>query len=174
MSNVYMGQITLMAITYAPRGWHVCDGSLLSISQYSALFALLGTTYGGNGTTNFALPDLRGRVPLCAGSGPGLAPYVLGQNAGTETMTLNAQNVAPHTHPATLQVSAITRSDVPPVAGNYLATNDSVAASPTPTLVGLAGTTVQPNSGGTPFSILQPYLALNFFIALQGLYPARN
>ena len=165
-----------MAITYAPRGWHACDGSLLSISSNSALFALLGTTYGGNGQTNFALPDLRGRVPVCAGNGPGLSSYQLGQNGGSETITLTSQNVAPHTHTGTLQVSTTTRVAAL-TANNYTnvpAATGTVAATPTPTLTALAGVTVAPNSGGTPFSILQPYLALNYYIALQGIFPSRN
>ena len=163
-----------MAITYAPRGWHACDGSLLSIPQNSALFSLLGTTYGGNGTQTFALPDLRGRVPVCAGSGPGLSTYVLGQAAGQESTTMTAQNLAPHTHSATLQVTTTGRgvTTVPPATGNFLYT--TTTAVPTPPLTALAGVPVGTTGGGVPMPNIQPYLALNYYIALQGLFPSRN
>ncbi len=177
MSQVYISQVLLMANTFTPRGWHACDGSLIAISQNQALFALIGTTYGGDGISNFALPDLRSRVPVGTGQGPGLSNYVLGQKGGSEQVTLQASNVAPHTHAGTFQVTDNQgRTPLPvvlPANGNYLVTTTTVAPS-SPPLAALAGVSVQPNSGGTPFSVLQPYLALNYCIALQGLFPSRS
>ena len=177
MADVYLGQITLMANTFAPRGWHVCDGSLIGIPQNTALFALIGTNFGGDGVNTFGIPDLRSRVPVGVGAGPGLSTYTLGQKGGTETMTLTAQNVAPHTHTGGLQATGAAPrggSEGPPATGNFLLTVTTVGASPSPTLATLGGVTVNPNSGGTPFSVLQPFQAVNFFIALQGIFPSRN
>ena len=177
MSQPFLGQIGLFAFNFAPSGWHMCDGSLMAISQNQALFALIGTCYGGNGTTTFALPDLRSRSPVCQGSGPGLPTYTIGQNGGTTTMSLTAANLPAHTHPATLQVATAGRGVAPvvPAAGNYLETTTTVVPSPVPTLFALTGVAVGVNSGSSaPFSLVEPYLALNYCIALRGLFPARN
>ena len=108
MASPFIGQITLFAGNFAPRGWAFCNGQLLSIAQNTALFSILGTTYGGNGQTTFALPDLRGRVPVHAGQGPGLSNYDLGQQGGAESVTLTTAQMPAHTHPANANASRIT------------------------------------------------------------------
>lgn len=171
MANPYVGEIRMFGCNFAPQGWAFCDGRLLPITQNTALFSLLGTTYGGNGTSNFALPDLRGRVPVNWGQGPGLSDYVLGQAAGSETVTLTSGEMPQHSH----QVAAnngsgtVTRpaGAVPARTGtsNYAAAPDGTAMNAG--MLSSAG-------GSLPHANLQPYLALNFCIALQGIYPSRN
>jgi microcystin-dependent protein len=185
----FLGEIMLFAGTFAPRGYALCNGQLLSITQNTALFSLLGTTYGGDGRTTFALPDLRGRFPLGAGQGPGnLSPYNLGQPGGSETITLSTAQLPAHTHsvggiPAT---TAAATSSSP--AGNVLAVangrtttseenltlNTYAPAGTSPaTTLGSGGTTGS-TGNGQPISNLSPYLALNFCIAVQGIYPSRD
>lgn len=199
MSNVYIGQIIQGGWNFAPRGFHFCDGSLLGIPQYSALFSLLGVNFGGNGTQTFGLPDLRGRTMVGTGQGPGLSPYTLGEKAGSETTTLTSANVPAHTHPATFaSTSSLSVAQTPSTHQQAQGDNVSmlgrsidgsganaipriyVAAGSTPAvqLAGLnvAGTvTVGPNAGGsTPFSTLSPYQAVTVVIALEGIFPSRN
>jgi microcystin-dependent protein len=171
MSEPFLGEIRMFGFNFAPSGWAMCNGQLLSIAQNAALFALLGTTYGGNGTTTFQLPNLQSRVAIHMGQGNGLSPYVEGQVGGTENVTLTNNQMPQHNHP-------VTASD-----GNASATRPGGAvlgrvqtaiygASPDGTVMnaGMIG-----NSGGSqPFSILQPYLVVNFCIALQGIFPSRN
>lgn len=175
MSTPFVGQISLFGFPFAPSGWAQCNGQLMAISQNQALFALIGTTYGGNGVQTFGLPDLRGRVPLHYGNGPGLSPYVIGQVAGVEQVALTQANLPAHSHSAALNVAAGTRGAVP-AASNYLETNTTVPPSPAPTLVPLnpAGITVGLTGSNQSFPILQPYLAVNYCIALQGIFPSRN
>jgi microcystin-dependent protein len=162
--------IILFGGNFAPRGWAFCDGQLLSIAQYTALFSILGTTFGGNGQTTFGLPDLRGRVPMHPGNGPGLTPRTLGEQLGTETVTLLAGNVPSHTH-AFLAASAPSDDDVP--AGLALAGGEFYSST-APT-VPLNSATIAPNSGGSsPVQIMQPALAINYIIALEGIFPSRN
>ena len=168
MSDPFIGQIALFPYNFAPRGWAFCNGQLLSIAQNTALFSLLGTTFGGNGQTTFALPDLRGRAAMSSGQAPGLAPYVLGEQGGTETVTLSTAQVPAHTH--TVMASQ----------------NDATASSPTNTVPaggGAYGTAlntsmnpnmVQPVGGSQPHENRPPYLVLNYCIALEGIYPSRN
>lgn len=199
--DTYMGTIVAWAPTYAPSQWLFCQGQTLSISQNTALFALLGTTYGGNGQTTFQLPNLAGRVPIGAGSGLGLSPYSLGQVGGTEKVTLSINQLPSHTHVATvssLAVNSITIkassqdatdhapsatassiaapiyiNDGSQVAGFNNSAPDtalSVAASAT-----ISGTVTNALTGGNlPVPILQPYLALNYIICVQGVFPPRN
>lgn len=188
----FLAMIMLWPCNFAPRGWAFCAGQLLSISQNSALFALLGTTYGGNGVTTFALPDLQGRVPIGAGNGPGLSPYVLGQEAGSESVTLLTTQMPAHTHAISitlnLQVNNTNGSQSVPtstynvLAAPYDASNDNPIqgynnATPNTTLnVGAtpATGTISPVGGSQPFSIIQPYLAIYYCIALEGIFPSRN
>ena len=167
MSEPFIGSVILFAGNFAPRGWAFCNGQILSIAQNTALFSLLGTTYGGNGQTTFALPDLRGRVPLHFGQGPGLSSYALGQSAGTESVTLNLNQMPAHTHsqPATNAGQNTNRPNaaVPARGGVYAASTDGSALDPTTS----AG-------GSQPHTNIQPYLALNYIIALEGIYPSRN
>ena len=176
MATPFIGQISMFGGNFAPRNWAFCSGQIMSIAQNTALFSILGTTYGGNGQTTFALPNLQGRVPIHPGQGPGLSNYQLGQQAGTENTTLLVNNLPPHTHPATVTSNASTgsASDTLPT-GNYLAAdnqykntaNTTLNANAVAVTVGIAG-------NGIPFNNIQPYLALNFLIALQGIFPSRN
>lgn len=173
MSSPFLGMIALFPYNFALRGWAFCDGTILSIAQNMALFSLIGTTFGGNGTTTFALPDLRGRVPNSSGQGPGLSNYDLGQVGGTESTTLTVNEMPMHNH----QVNATDASaDLGVPGGNILAgaprgTNIYTAAAPDQ----LMSPTVITNTGGNlPVGILQPYLTLNYCIALEGIFPSRN
>ncbi len=168
----FLGEIRMFGGNFAPVGWALCEGQLLSISQNAALFSILGTTFGGNGTTNFALPDLRGRVPIDQGAGPGLAPYTLGQSGGTETVTLLVNQMPAHSHALNAYNGA---GDKSTVAGNLPAngakpdyySDQAATTTMNPGTIGSAG-------GGAPVSVLQPYLTLNFIIALQGIFPSRS
>ena len=166
MASPYLAQISIFAGNFAPRGWAFCNGQILSIAQNSALFSLLGTTYGGNGQTTFALPDLRGRVPIHAGQGPGLSPYNLGQVSGAETTTLLATNLPAHNHGISASSGAQTTNR--PNNG-YLAAGNRYATSPNATMAPTATT-----GAGQPFNNVQPYLTLNFIIAIEGIFPSRN
>jgi len=191
MSTPFLGMIIQVGFNFAPQGWNQCDGSTLSISQNTALFSLLGTNYGGNGTTNFQLPDLRGRVSVGVGQGPGTSVYNQGQKAGTETTTLLITNLPQHNHTATsagMNVATVKGSSNLPAAGSVLARSDDGATPPvaipqiyapagtaTPVALGGVGAiTVGMTGGSQPFSILQPYLANLNAIALQGIFPSRN
>lgn len=197
MSNVFLGQIIQGGWNFAPRGFATCSGQLIPISTNTALFSLLGTTYGGNGQTTFALPDLRGRGMIGPGQGPGLSNYSLGQSGGTESVTLTSAQLPAHTHTATFNGSSSTFSGAgvdatlkAPTAGVVLARSLDVAV-PTnlPKIYAPAGTattaafgglnvagTVTVNSAGsnTPVPTLSPYLAVTIVIALQGIYPSRS
>ncbi|WP_395023829.1 phage tail protein [Comamonas odontotermitis] len=171
MSEFFMGQVVMTGLNFAPRGFAQCNGQILPIAQNQALFSLLGTTYGGNGTTNFALPDLRGRTPVHFGNSMGDS-VVLGQQGGLENVTLLSSNLPAHTH--TLQATTATGTTRIP-KGNALANSASTAlyatASPN---VALAPQSISQAGSTLPHSNLQPYTTLNFCIALQGVYPSRN
>ena len=173
MDQPFLAAIFLFAATFAPRGYAFCDGQLLSIAQNTALFSLLGTTYGGNGTTTFALPDFRGRVPIHAGQGPGLSSYIQGQMSGTENTSLLVSNLPQHNHPFIATSEAGSTSDP---TGAYLGNTGALDREYNTT-----GTHVNMNPGvvgitgqSLPFNNLQPYLVVNFIIALQGIFPSRN
>jgi microcystin-dependent protein len=167
VTSPFLGEIRLFGFNFAPRGWAFCQGQIMSIAQNSALFALLGTTYGGNGQQTFALPDLRSRVAIGQGQGPGLSNYVLGEETGTETVTLLSTQMPAHTHlqPVTNAASSSSRpgGNVPSSGGSYASTSDGGAFA----AVSAAG-------GNQPFSVLQPVLVLNYCIALEGIFPSRN
>ena len=190
-SDPFIGEIMIVPYNFAPRGWAFCNGQILSISQNTALFSLLGTTYGGNGQTTFALPDLRGRVAISSGQGPGLSNYSLGQMSGTENTTLLAAQMPAHTHVmslGTLAAAARVRNaggnsaspvgNVPAAeAAGVTATYSNLApdASMASGAVALSGVPTAAATGGSqPFSLIQPYLTLNFCIALVGIFPSRN
>lgn len=169
----YVGEIRIFAGSFAPRGWALCQGQLLAISDFDALFSLLGTIYGGDGATTFALPDLRGRIGVGSGTGPGLANIRLGERAGAETNMLNTSQIG-HAH--NLQGSA-------EAAGDSLPTDNLPAAGTGLNLYTSSGTAVAmdskmvQNDGASPptgFNNVKPYLTLNFIIALQGVYPPRS
>lgn len=174
MADPFIGEIRLFGFNFPPRGWATCDGQLLPIAQNTALFSLLGTQFGGNGTNNFALPDLRGRVPLHMGQGPGLSPYTIGQVAGEEKHQLLTTELPAHNH-ALLASSGVGTVSAP--SGAVLAagaptdlpryTADSIDVTLSANSVGLAGS-------GAAHNNLQPYLTINFCIALVGIFPSRN
>lgn len=189
----FISTILIWPPNFAPNGWALCAGQMLSISQNTALFSLLGTMYGGNGTTTFALPDLRSRVPLGAGQGPGLSNYDVGQSGGTENVTLTIQTLAAHTHTATpaglsATVPAVTTTGTTnqPAPSVALAAPTDAARNPlniysnaTPNQNLAPGTvtgsiSVGPTGGGQPHTNIQPYLAVNYIIALQGIFPSRS
>jgi len=170
MSEPFLGMIAIYGFNFAPRGWAMCNGQILPIAQNTALFSLLGTTYGGNGQTTFALPNLQSRVPIHFGQGPGLSSYDLGQAAGTETVTLTVNEIPLHQHP-------IMASDGPVASGrpegNVLCEGGSYNSGPAN--VNMLATMIPPSGGGSqPHPNIQPYLALNFCIALEGIFPSRN
>ncbi|MDA8454764.1 tail fiber protein [Acidovorax sp. GBBC 3334] len=174
-ADPFIGEISIFAGNYAPRGWAFCWGQILSISSNAALFSLLGTTYGGNGQSTFALPDLRGRVPLGTGQLPGGNFYTQGQVGGQESVALNITNMPMHNHNTTVSVSSGTGNSGAP-NGRYLAASDRrdnqyTSQSPDGTLAGVM-TGIAGNS--MPHENMQPYLSLNFIIALVGTFPSRN
>ncbi len=171
MSESYIGEIMLVGFTYAPRNWAFCDGQLLSISSNTALFSLLGTIYGGDGRTTFALPDLRGRQPVHKGQGPGLADYREGQRSGSETVTLTAQQMPSHTHLPRASGQAGTTSS--PAGAYWAAGSGSVRPYHATPAVPL-GSAVQSTGGSQSHENMAPYLTLSFIICLQGIYPSRN
>ena len=167
----FIGQIQIFGFNYAPRGWAQCNGQLISIAQNTALFSLLGTMYGGNGQTTFALPDLRGRFPLHVGQGPGLPNYTQGEVSGIDTVTLLTQNLPAHTHPFQLSAAEEGTSETP--QGNYIAgsgTNGFAASSN----VAMAANNTGITGSNIPISVKNPYLCINFCIAMEGIFPSRN
>jgi microcystin-dependent protein len=197
----FIGQIICVGFNYAPEGWAQCNGQLLSIAQYTALFALLGTTYGGDGRTTFGLPDLRGRAPIGVGQGSGLPAVVQGQMAGSPTVTLSTAQMPEHTHPSTPITATVTNAGSVAVPVN---TEESVGKVSGPTGVlsadapsgtytsatadgiysgnrlPVSGTQVQVSGGqvgaagsNQAVSIMQPYLGMNYIIATQGIFPSR-
>lgn len=178
MSDTFIGEIRMFGFNFAPRGWVFCQGQLLSIAQNTALFSLLGTNYGGDGQTTFGLPDLRGRVPLHFGQGPGQPDYVLGQKAGEESVTLLTSEMPQHTH----QAVALSASD----AGDP--STDAVWATPPEAMYGglppvntngAIGGAMSPLAlefigGSQPHNNMPPFVVVNYSIALEGIFPARN
>jgi len=167
MTEPFLGEIKFFGFDFAPRGWAMCNGQLLPISQNQALFSILGTTYGGDGRTSFALPDLRGRTPVHKGAG-----LVLGERSGQEQHTLISSELPVHTHVA---LASSDPGSTPIPTGNVLAgsaPNELYHAATNP--VGLRSETIGPTGGGQPHSNMQPYAVLNFCIALQGIFPSRS
>jgi microcystin-dependent protein len=179
MSEPFLGQIQIFGFNFAPRGWAFCNGQILPIAQNTALFSLLGTTYGGNGQTTFALPDLRSRVPIQFGQGPGLSSYDLGQASGTESVTLTTNQMPAHQHTyVPRQASSGNPADAASPEGAFPAKTDINMYTGTTDGSFMGSPTAQQNTsivgGSQPTPILQPYLALNFCIALEGIFPSRN
>jgi microcystin-dependent protein len=185
MAQPYLGQIEAFAFNFAPRGWAICAGQLLPIQQNQALFAVVGTTYGGNGTSTFALPDLRSRLAMGQGSGAALTQRVIGETFGEENHTLLVTETPLHSHPlnTTANAAPASNTDVPTSATLLAQTTGTdtkggalpvslYVADPAPNQV-LAGTAIG-LTGGQPHANLMPYNTLNFCIALNGIFPSRN
>jgi len=189
MSQAFLGQIMLFGFNFAPRGYAQCNGQLMAISQNAALFSLLGTTYGGNGTTTFGLPDLRGRVPSNQGQGPGLTNRVIGEVSGSETITLLASQMPTHAHGL---ANVTGKSNVRSGAGNQRGPAGHVLAAEAAGVTAMysdlapdatlatgsvtldTGTTTAVAGSGLPVAILPPYLVMNYCIAVEGIFPSRN
>jgi len=187
VAQPYLGQIIMFAGNFAPNGWALCNGQLLSIAQNSALFAILGTTYGGDGITTFALPNLQGRVPEHWGTGPGLPTVTIGESAGSNDVSILTANLPQHAHSIATPcsdaagtantpvnnypaVDAVTATFTPPSTHGTITVNSFAPASNqtmAPYISGMAGS-------GIPISVQQPYLAVTFIIALQGIFPSRG
>jgi microcystin-dependent protein len=179
MADPYLGEIRMFCGNYAPNGWAFCNGQLLIITQNQALFSILGTTFGGDGHTTFALPNLQGRVPMHWGQGAGLSPYSLGQSGGSENVTLQAPQMPAHTHVATTTISANAQgtSDSPSGAvpgGGSGSHVFAASADATKMNAAMASTHVQPAGSSHAHPNIQPFLCVSFIIALQGIYPSPN
>ncbi|WP_159798872.1 phage tail protein [Flavobacterium sp. MK4S-17] len=175
-----IGEIRLFAASFAPKSWWYCDGSIIAIRSNTALYSILGTTYGGDGVQTFALPDLRGRTAIGAGQGPGLSYYSLGESIGVNTVTLTSVNLPPHTHAASVNVTIPTYSDEGTTGsptGNVLAskpqmytteeTDTHLKPIPYNASIGIAGSSM-------PFNIMQPVIGMNYIICMYGVFPARQ
>jgi microcystin-dependent protein len=167
MADPFLSEIRIVSFNFAPQGWALCNGQLLPINQNQPLFALLGTTFGGNGQTNFALPDLRARIPLHVGSG-----HTLGERGGEQAHTVSVAELPTHTH--TAQASSAV-GDAPTPTGFLLAKTSGVDVfAPATNLVAMSAQSIANTGGSQAHQNMQPFLALNFCIALQGLFPSPN
>jgi microcystin-dependent protein len=172
MADPFVAEIRIFPFNFAPKGWAWCDGQLLPLSQNTALFSLLGTTYGGNGKSNFALPDLQGRAPMHPGQGPGLSLHDLGETGGSETVTLLESEIPAHNHGFSVSTQLALENSS---QDQNLAMGDGINlyASPNP-LVSMSEMALAPAGGDQPHNNLQPYLTFYFCIALQGVFPPRG
>lgn len=181
----YLGIVKLFAGNFAPRGWAFCNGQILSIAQNTALFSILGTTYGGNGQTTFALPNLQGAVAIGQGTGGG-GSYVLGETSGTPSISILTSNLPAHVHagPGKISVSAANSTDILPTTGASIAVPGSIVsrvftptlgfATATPSVDLVSNVTTGITGNNIPISIMQPYLAMSYIICLEGIFPSRN
>ncbi len=173
MADPFVAEIRIFPFNFAPKGWAWCDGQLMPLSQNTALFSLLGTTYGGNGKSNFALPDLQGRAPMQPGQGPGLSLHDLGETGGSETVSLLESEIPSHSH-------ALRANGLDPADANIISSATSFAGSTGGTLYQssanamLAGEALAPAGGDQPHNNMMPYLTFYFCIALQGVFPPRT
>lgn len=172
MADPFVAEIRIFPFNFAPLGWASCDGQLLPLSQNTALFSLLGTTYGGNGQSNFALPDLQGRAPMHPGQGPGLSLHDLGESGGTATVTLLESEMPSHSH--AMAASQQQGIDQGPAASKLAAGVGIGSYAPPAAIVPLADGAAAPAGGDQPHNNLMPYLTLQFCIALQGVFPPRT
>lgn len=174
MSEPYIGEIRMGGWNFAPSGWAFCDGQVLAVEQNDALFNLIGTTYGGDGRTTFQLPDLQGRVPIHQGTGPGLSPRTLGEREGVEHVTLTTLQLPVHTHPfhasGTLSNESSPNGNVP---GQTPSVDLYIEDAPNPALT-LRNDAVGPMGGNQPHDNVMPFLAINFVIALFGVFPSQT
>jgi microcystin-dependent protein len=171
----FVAEIRIFPFNFAPKGWAFCDGQILPLSQNTALFSLLGTTYGGDGKSNFALPDMQGRAPMHPGQGPGLSLHDLGETGGSDTVSLLESEIPSHSHQLRAEIVDAADNHAPssakamgPSAGGMVYQTNAT------NLVSLADNALAPAGGDQPHNNLMPYLTLNFCIALQGVYPPRT
>lgn len=182
MGTPYLGQISMFGGNFAPTGWAMCNGQLMSISQNTALYSLLGTTYGGDGIQTFALPNLQSRLPVHVGTGPGLSPYVLGQNGGVSDVTITTQTMPAHTHAlnatkTNATTNTISNSSLPgqPTAGSTPRFYGNPQQGQPPLIpFSMASGAVGMAGGNQPHTNMMPSLCITFIIALQGVYPSRS
>jgi microcystin-dependent protein len=176
MSQPFVGQIVAVGFNFAPVGWAFCNGQTLDISQYTTLYQLIGTTYGGNGVTTFNVPNLCGRVAVSLGQGPGLSNYVIGQAAGTEAVTLSMPNMPVHTHSLVgTSVAATAANPGSTVILGSSATDVDIYAAPSGNPTALASASIGSSGGGSqPHENRQPFLTINYIIALSGIYPSQQ
>lgn len=172
MSNPYVGEIRMFGGSFAPVGWALCQGQLLPISENEVLFQLIGTTYGGDGESTFALPNLQSRVPVHMGTGPGLSTYTIGEAAGVESVTLTTGQIPQHNHAFLASLGAAASTDptnqvIAQSSQIHLFTEDAAPRQMNPS-------TLQPQGNSQPHENMQPYLAINFIIALFGVFPSQN
>ena len=173
MSEPFIGQIQMFGFNFNPRGWAQCDGQLLPISQNSALFSLLGTIYGGDGSSTFGLPDLRGRVPIHYGQGAGLSNYQLGQRGGVEAVALIVSQIPAHNHVVTPRGNSAAGDDTNPT-GKFHGESDNIDLYANEGNSNMGAAVCGQTGGNLPHTNIQPYLTVNFCIALQGLFPSRS
>ncbi|MDB5902572.1 MAG: microcystin dependent protein [Betaproteobacteria bacterium] len=175
MADPFVAEIRIFPFNFPPKGWAFCDGQLMPISQNTALFSLVGTFYGGDGKSTFALPDLQGNAPMHTGQGPGLSEYFLGQTGGSQTVTLLESEMPAHNHGLMAQNAAGNRTS--PIGNSFArltSGNAYIAGSPAPPLTPFSFQTLPPIGGSAPHNNMMPYLTLSFCIALQGVFPPRS
>ncbi|WP_286926343.1 MULTISPECIES: phage tail protein [Lysinibacillus] len=174
MADPYLGEIRIFAGNYAPRDWALCDGRLLSIAQYNALFSIIGITYGGDGKTTFQLPDLRGRAPMHYGDGPGLTTRTFAQPIGTSTVTLNETQMPIHKH--RVQGSSVVAGGINNPTNAIWGSELAISAKPYVNVknpVAMKVDIVKPQGGNQPHNNMQPFVAMNFIICLEGIFPQK-
>ena len=174
MSNPFLAEIRIFPFNFPPKGWAFCDGQILPLSQNTALFSLLGTTYGGDGKSNFALPNMQGNAPMHPGQGPGLSLHDLGETGGSDTITLLESEIPSHSHSVMTFAGQATAATPAPTLGLARSHGLNAYSTTTTGLNPMADQTVAPAGGDQPHNNLMPYLTLSFCIALQGVYPPRT
>ncbi len=172
MAQPFVGEIKFVGFNFAPTGWAKCEGQLLPIAQNQALFSLLGTLYGGDGRTTFALPDMRGRFPIGTGQGPGLTNRDIGANGGAEQVTLDVTQMPPHSHPA--MASSSEASAIPPAGNVWAPLKNKAAFSPAAPDAALSPAAIGTAGGGQPHENMPPFLGVTCIIALQGIFPSQG
>jgi microcystin-dependent protein len=174
MAQPYVGEIRIFPFNFAPKGWAFCDGQLLPLSQNTALFSLLGTTYGGNGKSNFALPDMQGNAPMHPGQGPGLSLHDLGETGGVQTVSLLESEIPAHSHAIESVAGGFAANTNVPTGNAFAKANQGSPYVAAGNLINFSDQAIAPAGGSLPHNNMQPFLTLNFCIALQGVFPPRN
>lgn len=174
MANPFVAEIRIFPFNFAPKGWAFCDGQILPLSQNTALFSLLGTTYGGDGKSNFALPNMQGNAPMHPGQGPGLSLHDLGETGGSDTVTLLQSEIPSHSHGVMSVPPTFGGNSDIPTGHSFAKSSQGNAYTSAAALTTFADAALTPAGGDQPHNNLQPYLVLNFCIALQGVFPPRT